>query len=291
MSKSWTVGQFGLFRFLLGGFCFVHFSMLIPFAVELFSAGGMISEGSFSPLIRAFPNVLGLYDEAWFVVALVSAAAIASVGLAIGWRDRAAALFIAYVLACLFGRNPLIANPGLPYLGWMLIALLAVPPAPSLCRAARRSRVTGGDWHMPRAVILAAWIVLALTYTYSGYTKLLSPSWVAGDTIALVLDNPLARDTFIREFFGSLPPVVLKGLTWVILYVELLFAPLALSRRLRPLLWAVMLVVQFGFLSLLNFADLTFPMLLMHLLTFDSRWLRDRTSQRDTMGKTCLSGP
>ena len=35
-----------------------------------------------------------------------------------------------------------------------------------------------------------------------------------------------------------------------------------------------MLLAQFGFLTLLNFADLTFPMLLVHLLCFDPAWLR-----------------
>jgi predicted DCC family thiol-disulfide oxidoreductase YuxK len=34
-----------------------------------------------------------------------------------------------------------------------------------------------------------------------------------------------------------------------------------------------MLAAQLGFLCFLNFADLTFPMLLAHLLTFDPRWL------------------
>lgn len=34
-----------------------------------------------------------------------------------------------------------------------------------------------------------------------------------------------------------------------------------------------MLAIQFGFLLFLNFANLTFPMLLIHLLTFDRRWL------------------
>jgi predicted DCC family thiol-disulfide oxidoreductase YuxK len=55
--------------------------------------------------------------------------------------------------------------------------------------------------------------------------------------------------------------------------IELLFAPLALIRRARPILWSAMFVVQLGFLCLLNFADLTTPMLLFHLLTFDPKWI------------------
>jgi len=36
--------------------------------------------------------------------------------------------------------------------------------------------------------------------------------------------------------------------------IELLFTPLARTRKARPFLWAAMFVVQRGFLCLLNFA-------------------------------------
>ena len=65
----------------------------------------------------------------------------------------------------------------------------------------------------------------------------------------------------------------MRGITLFILWIEVLFAPLALSRRLRPWLWGGMLVVQFGFAFLLNFADLTLAMLLFHVFTFDPAWL------------------
>ncbi len=71
----------------------------------------------------------------------------------------------------------------------------------------------------------------------------------------------------------------LQALTAMILWVELLFAPLALVARFRPILWAAMLAVQLGFLILLNFADLTAPMLLFHLLTFDRAWVRRKQAR------------
>ena len=127
---------------------------------------------------------------------------------------------------------------------------------------------------MPPSIFLAAWVVLALGYSYSGYTKLFSPSWVAGDTVAHVLDNPLARDWFLRELFLWLPPILLQLLTWFILVIELLFAAIVLFRPLRPLAWGAMLFVQFGFAFLLSFPDLTFAMLLCHLFTFDPGWVK-----------------
>jgi hypothetical protein len=61
-----------------------------------------------------------------------------------------------------------------------------------------------------------------------------------------------------------------------VLYVELLFAPAALWPRARPWLWTAMLAIQFGFLFLLNFADLTIGMLLFHLFTFNPAWIPGR---------------
>ena len=132
---------------------------------------------------------------------------------------------------------------------------------------------------MPRDVFMAAWIVLALAYSYSGYTKLMSPSWVSGDSIDYVLNNPLARDNIFRHFLLWLPPLCLKLVAWTVLYVELLFAPLALVPRLRPALWGIMLFVQLGFALLLNFFDLTAAMLLFHLMTFDPAWIRGKVLQ------------
>jgi len=42
----------------------------------------------------------------------------------------------------------------------------------------------------------------------------------------------------------------------------------------QPVLLGWLLVSQLGFLLFLNFADLTVPMLLAHLPTFDPRWLQ-----------------
>ena len=276
MRNSWTGGQYSIFRILLGAYLFAHFVHLAPWAWELFSSEGMLPDSRQSPLFGVFANVFRLADTPGFVVAVVIAAAAASLLFLAGVADKWAAFFLWLVLASLFGRNPLIANPSLPYVGWMLLAHLFIPSAPYGSWAARGRPDPGGGWRFPAAVFLAGWIVLALSYSYSGYSKLLSPSWVSGDAVGYVLQNPLARDYFLRDFLLWLPPILVMLVTWGILYVELLFAPIALFRRARPWAWSAMLVVQFGFAFLLNFADLTIAMLLFHLFTFDPAWVRDR---------------
>lgn len=274
MTNEWTGGQYSVFRVLLGLYLLIDFLHLAPWASEVFSSGGMLPQASLSPLTRASPNVLAFFDAPLFVTGLCLSAALAAIALAIGSFDRIAALWIWYVLACLFGRNPLIQNPSLPYLGWMLLFHAACPPAPygSMAALGRIEALT--RWRMPPPLFAAAWIVLSMSYSYSGCTKLASPTWVSGDTVTAVLNNPLARDWIVRDLVLALPPVLLKLVTWFILYLEVLFAPLCLSRRLRPWAWLGMLIVQLGFAVLLNFPDLTMAMLLVHLLTFDPAWIK-----------------
>ena len=177
MRNSWTGGQYSIFRILLGAYLFAHFVHLAPWAWELFSSEGMLPDSRQSPLFGVFANIFRLADTPGFVVAVVIAAAAASLLFLAGVADKWAAFFLWLVLASLFGRNPLIANPSLPYVGWMLLAHLFIPSAPYGSWVARGRPDPGGGWRFPAAVFLAGWIVLALSYSYSGYSKLLSPSW------------------------------------------------------------------------------------------------------------------
>lgn len=279
MDRHWTGGQYSCYRFLLGAYLLVHFAMLLPYGREMFAAGAVVAEGGMSPLFGVLPNPLLLDDSSLTVAILIALGGLCGIGLAIGWWDRVSAVLAALILGWLFQRNPLIANPSLPLLGWLLVlhAFVPVHPYGSL---AGMLHGTSADWRLPRHLHVAVWVMLALCYTHSGWTKLASPSWMDGDTIRLVLENPLARDHFLREWLLAGPPIVLQSLTWFVLGIELLFAPLALSGRMRPWIWLSMLLAQFGFLVLLDFADLTFPMLLVHLLTFDPSWLAHRERQQ-----------
>jgi len=279
MSESWTGGQYSIFRGLLGAFLVVHFALLLPYGAEVFGAGGVLATAGLSPYIGALTNPLAWFDSPGAVTALLTLGVLAGVAVTIGWFDRVAAIAAALILSWLFQRNPLIANPSLPLLGWLLVMHTFVPPRPFGSVAAIRRGGADPSWRLPKHLYAAAWVVLAIAYSHSGYTKLLSPSWVAGDTIRLVLENPLARDHAVRDLLLALPPLFPKLLTWGVLWVEVLFAPLAIFRRLRPALWTLMLLAQLGFLCFLDFADLTFPMLLAHLLTFDPRWLRGRQTR------------
>lgn len=267
-----TAGQYGLIRVLLGCYLSIHFLHLLPYGTELFSSDGLLP-ASLSPLLGIIPNPLASYDSPFLVSALLLTGAICGAFIAIGAFDRVCSVIATVLLGWLYARNPLIANPSLPVVGWMLVAHAFLPVGAYGNRSSRRQPERWIQWFYPMQIWIAAWILLAVAYTYSGYTKLLSPSWVDGSAIRLVLENPLARDHLLRTLLLGLPPIVLQLLTWSVLAIELLFVLFCFSNFTRKWAWFVMLSIQLGFLTFLNFADLTFPMLLIHALTFDRRWL------------------
>jgi hypothetical protein len=270
MTNGWAARHYRLARAVLGLYLFVHFSQLAPWAAELFSNRGALSDATGSPLVLLFPNVLAFWDGPVFVTTLVIAAAAASVLLAVGRYDRMAAVAIWYAWACLHGRMPLIVNPGLPYIGWLLLMHASLPP---LLRASSDDAAGSDTWRMPDEIFLVAWILMALGYTYSGLTKLASPSWVNGSALAYVLENPLARAGVVRNALLSLPEEILRFSTWTVLALELAFAPLACIRRLRPWLWLSMCALHIGLIIMLDFADLSLGMLMMHVFTWDPAWM------------------
>jgi len=252
-----TRSHYAVFRGILGIYLYVHFLSLLPWATELFgspSAGGMLS-AEHSPLMGVFPNILGLVDAPWFAVAFVGLGAALSGMLAVGFRDRWAAVILWYVWACLLGRNPLILNPGIPYVGWLLLMHAALPTP------------RGEHWRLPKPFLGAAWTVMALGYTFGGLTKLGSVSWMDGSALQAVLQGPLARPTFLRAWLVS-QPEILRIATYATLALEILAAPLAISDRLRPWLWVALTALQVGILVTIDFGDLTWGMLMIHLLTF-----------------------
>jgi predicted DCC family thiol-disulfide oxidoreductase YuxK len=277
LSNGWTGGQYSVFRALFGLYLAVHFVSLLPWGGELFSREGMVPEATTSPLAWLFPNLLTWLDAPWTVTLLLAVGAAGSLLLMAGASDRWAPIAVWYVWACLLGRNPLILNPGIPYVGWILLATTLLPRAPFGSWHARGRADPGGGWRLAPSVFAAAWVVMAVGYTFSGITKIGSPSWMDGTALVRILDNPLARPGPIRDFVRDLPAPLLSTCTWGVLGLEIAYAPLALARRLRPWLWASMLALHLSLILLIDFADLSLGMVMLHLFTFDPAWVRGRS--------------
>ena len=65
-------------------------------------------------------------------------------------------------------------------------------------------------------------------------------------------------------------------LTWSVLVAEITFLPLACFRMGRLVAWSGMLGMHLGIVLLVDFADLSFGMVMLHLFTFDPDWLPAR---------------
>ncbi len=265
LEHGWTRGRWAVVRVVVGLYLVLHFAGLVPYAAELFSSAGMLPDAGLSPLGHAPFNVLALCDAPWLVTSLAALGVGLGVAMVVGVGDRAAALGLWYLLACLVGRNPLIINPSLPYVGLVLLVHAMAGPG------RRRSR-DGDGWRLPGAVFAALWIAMAVGYGYSGITKLASVSWLDGTALTHVLNNPLARPGTLRELMLALPEGLRAAMTWGVLGLELAFAPLALSGRARPWLWAVMLAMHVGLVLMIDFADLSVGMIVLHVATFDPNW-------------------
>jgi len=272
LANGWTSGPYGWLRAAFGAWLLFHFLHLLPWSVELFSRTGVLADASASPFLRLFPNLFAINDAPWLVLAVHVAAAAAAALLAVGRFDRAAAVLLWYVLACQFGRNPLVLNPALPYVGLLLLVHALQPPPPR--RAAPLAGAETVAWRRDPRLFALLWILMAAGYSYSGWTKLASPSWMDGSALTRVLENPLARDTWLRAWIAGMPEGLLRVATWGALGLELAFAPLALFRRARPWVWLALVLMHLGLILIVDFADLTMGMLFLHAFTFDPDWLR-----------------
>jgi predicted DCC family thiol-disulfide oxidoreductase YuxK len=279
MNNGWTGGQYSLFRVLFGAYLFIHFLQLLPWGTELFSNRGVLPQGTVSPVLSLFPNILALWDAPIVVMTLLVMATASSLFFAVGYCDRLAAVVLWYIWACLFGRNPLIVNPGLPYVGWLLLAHACLPAAPYGSWAARNRPDPAGAWQMTPSIYAVAWFLMAVGYTYSGLCKLTSPSWLDGTALRHVMENPLARPGLMRDMLLALPEGIVHLLTWGALILEITFAPLALFARIRPWIWLLMLLMHFALMTVVDFADLSLGMVMVHLFTFNPAWIRPLAAQ------------
>lgn len=268
--KNYSPYQFSAFRIILGIYLVFHFASLLPYAPEIWSNIGLLPDSKLNLTYGYFPNILNLFDSPNATQLFLSLLLIFSFLFLFGIKRQFTSLFLWYGWVCLFDRNNLISNPGIPYIGWILLCCVIIPIGEPLSLFTKRK----DDWNFPQLLFIGAWIIMSLGYTISGFDKFNSPSWRDGTAIIHLLNNPLARDWWFRTFFLSLPEIILHAMTWGILFIEMAFLPLAIWNKTRKWIWLLMIGMHFGILFIVDFADLTIGMLMIHWFTFDGSWLK-----------------
>ena len=247
----------------------------MPYAGELWSDDGILPDKSLNLTNGVFPNILSLFKSSIAVKTFIVVMIFLSLIFISGFQRQAVSIILWYGWVCLFDRNNLISNPGIPFVGWILLCCAAIPRGEALCLFSEKKE----DWKFPKIIFYGAWIIMSFSYTISGIDKLISTSWRDGSAIVHLLNNPLARDLPTRDFFLSLPISVLNLLSWLILVIEISFIPLAFWKKSRKWIWISTVMMHLGILLIVDFADLTFGMLMIHLFTFDASWIKPKSSR------------
>jgi predicted DCC family thiol-disulfide oxidoreductase YuxK len=274
--KNYPPLQFALFRIIFGVYLTVHFGQLLSVGPAIWSNEGMMAENSLNFTYGKFPNILNTFDSPLEITLFLVLLTILSICITLGRFRRVAALLLWYGWACLYHRNNLIGNPGIPMMGWLLLAMTLIPKGDPLCF---RAVASPKNWYMPSILFWGAWIIVGSAYTISGFDKLMAPSWQNGTAIGHLLENPLARDWFLRELLLKLPEFCIHLFTWAALILEITFGLLCLSKRTRPIAWLSIMCMHLGILLVVDFADLTLGVIMIHLFTFDPSWFKSHQNK------------
>jgi len=226
--KPYSPYQFALFRVVFGIYLVAHFAYLLPYGAEVFSRQGMLPDPSVNFTYGYFPNVLLLIDNPLGVNLFIALLVILSIGFTLGIARRVISLLLWYGWACLYHRNNFIEDPTMFFTGWLLLACSVIPSGEPLTIMGKKTDSI--SWEMPVIIFGGAWVIMALSYSISGIHKLIwSPSWHSGMVLQYVMESPYARSWFLKGLFLSLPVFLMQLNTWIVLAMEVFFAPLCPS--------------------------------------------------------------
>lgn len=275
-SENYGPWQFVFFRVVFGLYMAVHFATLIPYAQEVFGPQGMVSDPTQILSYKIFPNILNHLSSDSSLQLFLGGMTLLSLAYAFGLARQAVALILWYGWACLFNRNIFIANPSLPYVGWLLLASAVIRSGEpmSIFPKAR------SDWKMNPWLFTGGWLLLIVGYTFSGLHKADAESWQNGLAIKYVLELPPSRDWWLRDTLLNLPEFMLRLITWGTLLLEILFLPLCLFKKTRLPATIGMLGMHLGILATVSIADLTFGMFMIHLFLVEPDWGIERKTRK-----------
>jgi predicted DCC family thiol-disulfide oxidoreductase YuxK len=245
--STWTGGQYSLVRALFGAWQLAAFARLLLSAPAAGGHEAGARGGWVSPL-HFVPNLFSLSDEPWLVVAALSAGCAASVLFAVGAWHRTAAAVLAYAWSCISTRFPWAPMPGMPWILVLLLCHLALPPAPYGSWVARGRADPEGAWRMHLPVFQLAWGMQLLGSVLGVVDKLSDPPWSSGPAGARAL---LTAGIL---FEAALPIAVFR-------------------RRPRAIAWSAIFLWRLIALCAGVGDDRLRGMLVVHLYSFDPRWL------------------
>lgn len=258
---------FSFMRTLLGLWLVCHFFFLIPYGEELFSsrgiqvAGGALYLKEFLSPLRSPLGIRILLILSFF----------ASLLFTFKFFRRSSAFFLFLTWIFLFHQDLLSYNPGLPYVGWLLLAMSLIDSNEERFFWENKSN----NFFFPPILFWGLWLVVALGHGASGIHKILySPLWREGRALVYVFDYPATRGDFFSGLYFQLPLLLQRVLNWSVVVVEISFVLALPMPKLRKSIWTANLLMHFGILIFLKFAALSIVMLIIHGFMIECGWFR-----------------
>lgn len=268
--------QFALFRIIFGTYLFVHFYDLLNVSVELFSSEGVIPDSTKLPTFNKYMWIFN-NDDPSSIKLLIKILITSSLFFTFGYLRRIASAILYCGWVFLLNRNPLISNPSLGYIGWLLLACVLIPTGDRLgflmTEVERKQELEKNPrrWELSNICYYGMWAILGVSYTASGIHKLQCESWRDGTALYWVLTGPLVRNVWIIEYIVK-NHLIIKLLSWSSLFLEISWMFFGMFYHTRKTFWILTMGFHLGILFTINFTDLTLGMLIPHIFTFDASW-------------------
>lgn len=260
-----TPGHYAVICFLCGWLLFVR---VVDFT---FNQGWLVfremTPAPFEFLLLGFlPNILRFCQEYWQVVLVLTALAAGCLSLAVGLGGRWLALFVGYGLLCAFHGGYLkpYHEPGMLYIGWLLLVMMLAPPRLVFRDRRYRQRLC--------RLYQVSLFLLAVGYGVGGLLLF----WPEIITYAAGFLGAFPYYSLQQAAAAVLPPHLAVAVLMVLLALQAIYPLLGLHHLGRKWLWLALLLMQLGvwWLSGLRYDNL--GLLLLHFATFDCRWWAPR---------------
>lgn len=247
-----------LWRFLFGIYVVVYTIGLIPYASELFSRSGMIVDPRMNPTFDSFPLPLVFWDSPATVTALVALKAMAGICIALGLVFRPACALAYFVTFYCVNRNNFAISPELPFMGWLFLACLFFR---------RRSpqafpeSIFGTRYVLPYELVWGGWILLGITYSYSGLAKFQSTGWYSGEALLDILRNSQAHRDWYQPWLETIPELVFRVVNWFVVGIELVGAVIVFWPRGRIAYAWLMTAIHLALIFLFDVTQISLGMI------------------------------
>lgn len=260
--------KYFLFRIIFGCYLFAIFIYFSQFSIEIIPQGGANPTApSYFPF-SLFPNILNVLTQSIGLQSLYFFSAFLSILFIFDKHRTIVCMFLWYFWACTFNRFNFLISPGTATVGWLLLLNAIIPKS-----------INTKDWKIPNLALVAAWTFMFFLYLPSGMHKLYSPSWIEGHAIHLMMEFPLARANDIQQLILNNRAIAKIANDYTI-YSEILFGILVFSSKTRPFAWLLTFILHVSILSVISFEFITLSVLMMHIFTFDWKWIVHDKQQR-----------